>query len=159
MSQNRRGGHTRIPMIVALLSLFSILLAACEAPGVPHPLAVQAGDKTPGGGAATPSSATPDQGPVAGPACQKCDVTLKDFKLDPGNVAAKAGSVTFALKNEGRVTHAFQVEGNGVDAKAPNVGQGKTIEWATSLPPGTYTISCRISNHAERGMKGTLVVQ
>lgn len=158
MTQNRRGGHTRVPIIVVLLSLFSILLAACEAPGVPHPLAAAQGGKKGSVSAATPS-ATPDQGVSAGPACQKCDVVLKDFKLEPGNVTAKAGSVTFTLKNEGRVTHAFQVEGNGVEAKAPNVGQNKTIEWQTSLPAGTYTISCRISNHAERGMKGTLVVQ
>lgn len=158
MNQNRRGGHARIPMIVVLLSLFSILLAACESPGVPHPLAAQKTDK----GSVSAATPPPTQDPgvtTAGPACQKCDVVLKDFKLEPGSVTAKAGSVIFALKNEGRVTHAFQVEGNGVEAKAPNVGQNKTIEWQTSLPAGTYTISCRISNHAERGMKGTLVVQ
>ncbi|MBI2887317.1 MAG: cupredoxin domain-containing protein [Chloroflexi bacterium] len=85
-------------------------------------------------------------------------MTQKDFKLDPDNLTVKAGAVTFVLKNEGRYTHDFRVEGQGTDAKAPKVGSGRTQEWRVTLKPGTYRISCPISNHADRGMVGALTV-
>lgn len=85
-------------------------------------------------------------------------ISLKDFNLDPDNVTGKAGTITFVLKNEGRYTHDFRVEGQGIDDKAPKVGQGRTFEWQIALTPGTYRISCPISNHADRGMTGTLEV-
>lgn len=86
------------------------------------------------------------------------DISLKDFRLDPERLSVKAGTATFVLKNDGRFTHDFRVEGQGIDEKAPKVGQGRTFEWQVTLAPGTYSISCPISNHADRGMVGTLTV-
>lgn len=85
-------------------------------------------------------------------------VSPKDFHLDPDKVAAKSETITFVLKNEGRYTHDFRVEGQGIDDRAPKVGQGRTFEWQATLTPGTYRISCPISNHVDRGMNGTLEV-
>jgi uncharacterized cupredoxin-like copper-binding protein len=92
------------------------------------------------------------------PVPSTAQVSLKDFRLDPDEVTVKAGTVTFVLKNEGRFTHDFRVEGQGIDKKAPKVGRGREREWQIELPPGTYRISCPISNHADRGMRGTLTV-
>ncbi len=84
---------------------------------------------------------------------------MKDFKLSPDAFVGKAGTITFQLVNEGRYTHDFRVEGEGVDEKAPKVGQGREREWKIDLKPGAYRISCPISNHNKRGMTGTLVVK
>lgn len=126
------------------------LLIACESPGVNHPLADPLVNKSSVNISTLPIIISTET------TCQKCNVSLKDFKIDPENIAVKSGEVSFVLNNGGRVTHAFTIEGV---AKAPNIGAGKSLEWSTTLSPGEYVISCRISNHAERGMKGIIVVK
>lgn len=163
------------------LFLLAFLAVACEYPGVLHPLAASA----PSLDSAAPSSAAPgaQQGEarLSAPALPgttekqgqagtsqealppqvlqgTVPVSLKDFRLEPNELRVKAGTVTVVLKNEGRFTHDFRVQGQGIDDRAPKVGSGRTFEWQIALEPGSYAISCPISNHAQRGMKGTLEV-
>ncbi len=77
-------------------------------------------------------------------------INLKDFSLNPDKITVKAGNIMFVFKNEGRYTHDFRVEGQGVDEKAPRVGAGRERQWEITLEPGEYRISCPISNHDER---------
>lgn len=149
------------------LLLIAVLLTACEYPGVQHPLAVVAeAEKGPTAALAprTPQSSQSTQAPqpkdgTGSTVLQgRVGVTQKDFKLEPDSLTVKAGAVTFVLKNEGRYTHDFRVEGPGVDQKAPKVGSGRTLEWKITLKPETYRISCPVSNHADRGMVGALTI-
>ena len=138
-------------------------VAAAGEPAIPHPLAAQqtaTGSTlaTTGAGESAPTQTQEEAGP-AGPAKARIRIGLKDFKLAPDEAVGKAGTITFHLVNEGRYTHDFRVEGEGVDEKAPKVGQGRDREWKIDLRPGTYRISCPISNHSKRGMTGTLVVK
>lgn len=162
LTQSSEGKRTAAALDAAALLVLSLILVACEYPGVPHPLAAQVETS-----ASAPSSPTPTpslvQNPDTGskepePLQDTVHIGLKDFRLDPDSVKAKAGTITFVLKNGGRYTHDFRVEGQGIDDKAPKVGQGRTFEWQIALTPGTYRISCPISNHADRGMTGTLDV-
>jgi plastocyanin len=147
---------------MALLLAIALILAACEYPGIPHPLAAQV--EKPASSTSQPTSTpSPSQNPDTGakepePLQERVHIGLKDFRLDPDNVKGKSGTVTFVLKNEGRYTHDFRVEGQRIDEKAPKVGRGRTFEWQIALQPGTYRISCPISNHADRGMNGTMEV-
>lgn len=150
----------RLP--AAALLVLSLVLMACEYPGVPHPMAAQIETPVPTGSsrALTPSPIH-DSPPVSKEPellQGRVNISLKDFLLDPDRATVKAGAITFVLKNEGRYTHDFRAEGQGIDEKAPKVGQGRTFEWQITLPAGTYRISCPISNHADRGMVGTLEV-
>jgi uncharacterized cupredoxin-like copper-binding protein len=86
------------------------------------------------------------------------EITLKDFYLEPDQLTAEAGLITFVLTNGGRYTHDFRVEGQGVEESAPKVPVGREFRWEVNLGPGEYLISCPISDHDERGMVGTLVV-
>ena len=152
---------------VASLLALALLLTGCEYPGIPHPQAVSAAEEPQAADTAisspTPSpdvQPPPDQQPAEPePLPATVHIALKDFRLDPDELTAKAGTVTFVLKNEGRYTHDFRVEGNGIDEKAPKVGRGRERDWLITLPPGTYRISCPISNHSDRGMTGTLTVE
>ncbi len=151
---------------VAPLLALALLLTGCEYPGIPHPQAVSAAAEEPQAAetaisspSPSPDVQTPDQQPAEPePLLATVNVALKDFRLDPDELMAKAGTVTFVLKNDGRYTHDFRVEGNGIDEKAPKVGRGRERDWQITLPPGTYRISCPISNHSDRGMTGTLTV-
>jgi plastocyanin len=147
----------------------ALLLAACEYPGVPHPQA--AGEGTDGEPTETPTAATPvgtpgtaptettTEEPEGPPALEgTVEIALKDFELVPDELTVKAGEVTFVLPNEGRYTHDFLIEGEGVELNAGKVGARRSMEWEVTLEPGEYRILCRISNHDERGMLGTMTV-
>ena len=92
------------------------------------------------------------------------EISEREYKLEPNQITLQVDSlpatVTFALHNQGRFSHDFHIEGHGLDSKAPKFGPGKTIRFEVTLAEeGEYEISCPLSNHAERGMRGTLVVQ
>jgi plastocyanin len=146
--------------LLGLLVALSLLLIACEYPGVPSPHADanptgSPASETPIGDQATPTPSG-DQGP---PALEgTVDMALKDFELVPDELVVRAGEVTFALVNEGRFTHDFRVEGEGVDEISGKLGARRSREWQVTLEPGEYLISCRISNHDKRGMVGTMTV-
>lgn len=156
------------------LVILALALAACgEYPGVPHPLA---GQLTPAAGApavgvgqvapaAVPGAAAPPAQPAAGAAAAQpvasggpVQVQLKDFTLDPNQVSVRAGPVRFQLLNRGRYTHDFRIRGSGFEQKAPLIGAGRDLAWEVTLTPGEYEIACPVSDHAERGMTGKLVV-
>ena len=154
--------RSKVVVLASILVVLAVMLAACEYPGVPHPRAGQAtgeSQPTPSPKVSEPPAspneeAPPESSTQEGPV----EITLKDFKLEPDQVTVKAGKVTFVLRNEGRYTHDFRVEGQGVDEKAPKVPVSREFRWEITLEPGEYRISCPISNHDERGMVGTLVV-
>jgi plastocyanin len=84
---------------------------------------------------------------------------MKDFSYVPDKVTAAAGTITFHLQNEGRYTHDFRIdEGAGGKVESGRVGAGFAKDFAVTLEPGTYQFDCSVSNHAKRGMTGTLVV-
>lgn len=162
MRRTERAGGTLGPVARGILFAASLVVAAaCEHPGVPHALATAEHDSTAlslfadaVGGFATAGSG----GAAEGGAELSATIRFKDFQLDPDSVKVAAGTVRFTLVNEGRYTHDFRIEGNGVDDKSPRIGAGRTIEWSITLQPGEYKISCPVSNHADRGMTGTLAV-
>ena len=66
----------------------------------------------------------------------------------------KHGKVTFAIKNAGKTTHDFEIDGH----KSKTIGPGKTTSLTVMLKAGHYTYKCTIDSHAALGMKGTLDV-
>lgn len=144
---------------LTLLSCLA-LLAACEYPGLAHPQAGAVPEAAVRAAPAPKTAAAPASKAGQAPGVLQGTVRVKlvDFELVPADLTVRAGAITFQLQNEGRYTHDFRVEGNGVDERGPKVGAGRTMEWRIILQPGTYRISCPVSNHADRGMVGTLTV-
>lgn len=86
---------------------------------------------------------------------------MKDFSFDPNTITAPAGKLTVHLQNYGRYTHDFRIhtlDGSGELASAGRVGAGFAHDLTVTLTPGTYNIDCSVSNHAKRGMTGTITV-
>lgn len=162
-SKSRAAFRPKVPACAALVLIMAaaLVLAACEAPGVPHPLA---GSVPPASGAmiAVPDASQSEPSPEGGgssPVMEgRVEIELADFKITPNEFTVRAGDITFAFENAGRYTHDFRIEGEEVDMKAPKIGARRSREWSVTLSPGTYRISCPISNHDQRGMEGTLVV-
>jgi uncharacterized cupredoxin-like copper-binding protein len=105
-----------------------------------------------GGGGST----TAAQGPVG----KTIQISEKEYSLTPNSVnSPQTGTVKFELTNDGQVTHAFEVEGNGIEEKTGNIDPGQSMTLEVDLSKtGSYEIYCPIDGHKDQGMKGTLTV-
>lgn len=98
---------------------------------------------------------------TAGAAGAGITIKMKDFSFDPNTITAPAGELTLHLQNWGRYTHDFRIHtlDGGKLAESGRVGAGFAHDLTVTLTPGTYKIDCEVSNHAKRGMTGTLTVE
>ena len=83
-----------------------------------------------------------------------------EFKLDPSSAQIdQAGNVTFRVTNNGKVDHALEVEGQGVEEETGTIKPGETAELTVDLSAdSSYEIYCPIDGHRDLGMEGTLTV-
>jgi plastocyanin len=125
-----------------------------------------AGGSTPGFTYAPPAGAstgTTPSGSVSGSAASGSTITLslKEYSITPATVTIKAGTpVTFEAHNEGTISHALLISGNGVNLATKDLAfqPGTTETIAATLAAGTYTFICPVDGHAGQGMKGTITV-
>ena len=85
----------------------------------------------------------------------------EEFTFDPGDLDAKAGSVTIDLElPDGlKAPHGISLEGDGVDESGEVVQAGSTSSITVDLKPGEYTFYCPVGDHRDEGMEGTLTVE
>lgn len=79
------------------------------------------------------------------------------LKFDQKEYAAKAGSITIELVNDGSQPHTLLIEKASFKKIAVN-SKGDTAQGTASLDPGTYTIYCDVAGHRGAGMEAKLVV-
>ncbi|MCE4610595.1 MAG: cupredoxin domain-containing protein [Desulfurococcales archaeon] len=89
-------------------------------------------------------------------------VRLYEWGIEPSEIRVPPGTtVRFVIVNEGRYTHAFEIEREdiGFEASSKTLGPGQddTLE-VTFEEPGTYEIYCPIGNHRALGMEGVIIV-
>jgi len=105
-------------------------------------------------GGQTPMTRPGDAAPKA--------VTLvaREFLYEPPEATAKAGDVTFVVKNAGAIEHNFVLQ----DAAQKKIAEiaviepGATAEVNGTVAPGTYLIVCSLPGHRQAGMIATLKV-
>ncbi|MGZ4271411.1 MAG: cupredoxin domain-containing protein [Solirubrobacteraceae bacterium] len=102
-------------------------------------------------------------------------VGLKEFSVNPSSSAAKAGKVTFAVRNTGKVTHEMVVlatnkpaadllKGSRAD-ETGNVGEtgdlkpGASKTFAITLKPGHYALICNLPGHYAAGQHTDFTVK
>jgi hypothetical protein len=89
-------------------------------------------------------------------------ITLDDFFIAPQNIAVEqpVGKVTFAVSNRGRLRHSFRLWGpDSAPLEIETVLPGRRVVQSVYLPAGEYRMVCTVSNHAELGMTGRLVMR
>ena len=99
-------------------------------------------------GAGSASSSSPA-------AATKVTVAASEFKFVLSKKTAPAGTVTFVLRNKGKVAHDFKIAGK----KTKTIAPGKTATLKVVLKKGKYAYLCTLPGHAAAGMKGTFVVK
>src|SRR5204862_319579 len=79
------------------------------------------------------AAATPASGP------HTIAVGETEYKLTPADPSAKSGTVTIVARNNGKITHAIEVEGGGPggnDAKSGSIAPGQSATLKVDLKPG-----------------------
>lgn len=139
-------------------SILALAVAACGgsagASGGPASVA----PATPPASAAAASPA-PIATPAQSPAANGKPVEIKDFSIDPVEVAA-TGPVSLAVSNAGPTVHNLSIrdEADELVAKTEDLREGESETLTVDLPEGVYVIFCGLPGHESLGMRGTLTV-
>jgi uncharacterized cupredoxin-like copper-binding protein len=125
-----------------------------------------------GCGSSSNSSSTKSSTPAAAPATSPATpapgavaigVAETEYRLTPANISPKkSGKHTIVARNNGKITHAIEVEGGGAggkDVRSADIAPGQSATITVDLKAGkTYTWYCPIDGHKGLGMKGTITV-
>jgi plastocyanin len=81
-------------------------------------------------------------------------VTVKatevEYKITLSTHKVKHGTITFALKNAGKIPHNLTIQQGG--KHTPTIGPGKTAKLTVTLKKGVYTLYCSVPGHRQLGM-------
>jgi hypothetical protein len=87
------------------------------------------------------------------------DMALSEYRLNPSNVRASAGLLTFYVHNYGRLTHDLVISQDGqTTGQTEPLRPGKTAELALDLAPGRYSMASTMQSDHALGAYGTLEV-
>lgn len=104
-------------------------------------------------------------------------VQLKEFKLTPKPTIAKAGKVTFVVKNVGKLEHEMvvlktntaagklvvnakgRVSERGSVGEAGEIKPGQTKKLTLTLKPGKYVLLCNLAGHYKAGQYSGFTVK
>jgi plastocyanin len=88
------------------------------------------------------------------------EITLDEFLIAPQNLTARPGRITFRVTNRGRLRHSFRLwRPDGAPVEIESILPADDTVRVGELAPGEYRMVCTVSNHAELGMTGRLVVR
>jgi uncharacterized cupredoxin-like copper-binding protein len=79
------------------------------------------------------------------------DVVATEWRFEPAPIVARAGRVTFRIRNDGVVDHNFTIE-QRAGAEVSVIKPGETTSVSVTLQPGSYTAFCNLPGHREAGM-------
>jgi uncharacterized cupredoxin-like copper-binding protein len=82
-------------------------------------------------------------------------VTEVEFKITLSPAKVKAGTVTFDVKNAGKVQHDLAIQGG---KKTPLINPGSSATLTTTLKKGATTVYCAVPGHRQLGMVAKLTV-
>jgi uncharacterized cupredoxin-like copper-binding protein len=124
------GKNGLAPFVIASIFLFAVMLTAVTIFGV---------EKTEAKGEAA--------------AGVTVNVQEKEYKITLSMRKVHHGTVTFAVKNVGKIAHNLAIQGG---KKTPNIAPGKTGKLTVTLKKGVYTLYCAVPGHRQLGMVAKL---
>ena len=93
---------------------------------------------------------------------QTIRISEKEYTLNPSAVTlAREGTYTFAVTNDGEVTHALNLEasGGGDEVETGDIEPGQTKNVELTVKAGqSYEMYCPIDGHRQQGMDGKIVL-
>lgn len=145
----------KLPVLVAIAAALAFGVAACGDDDESD-TSTAASSETTSAESTTESTTAAGGGGGGG---ETVDLSEAEYKIDPADPSVKAGSVTFAISNDGSVAHNIEIEGSGVEETSDTFSPGDSGELTVDLQPGTYEMYCTIDGHRDLGMEGEITVQ
>jgi plastocyanin len=105
----------------------------------------------------TESTSSPSSG---GTVVKTVTISETEYKLTPSSVKlSKPGTYVFKAVNKGTVTHALEIEGNGVEEKTGDIAAGQSATLKVELKKaGSYEMYCPVDGHKDQGMEGKIAI-
>jgi uncharacterized cupredoxin-like copper-binding protein len=107
------------------------------------------------------SSNSSSEDTTGGNVVQTIQISEKEYSITPSTVnLAKTGTYEFEVKNDGQITHTFNVEEGegGAEAESGDIEPGETKTVRFTFSDGSFEMYCSKPGHEDQGMKGTVVV-
>jgi uncharacterized cupredoxin-like copper-binding protein len=91
---------------------------------------------------------------------QTIQVSEKEYSLTPAAITVTGtGTYEFNVTNNGKIAHALELEGNGVEEKTGDIQPGAAATLRVTLDKdGSYELYCPIDGHRSQGMHATVNV-
>ncbi len=142
-----------------ILAALLLTVAGCSQTGGTSAPAPAASSSAPAASAAA-SSDSASTAPASSASAEGTAVTVKDFKIDPVDIKASAGTVTLVVSNAGPTVHnvAIRDASGKVLATTKDLKAGESETITAELAAGSYTTFCSLPGHESLGTKGTLEV-
>jgi uncharacterized cupredoxin-like copper-binding protein len=84
---------------------------------------------------------------------------MTEFKIGLSQQGFTPGAYTFVATNSGKVVHALEVDGPGVeDQKTAVLQPGQSANLNVNLQKGTYQVYCPVDGHKSLGMTTSITV-
>jgi plastocyanin len=87
-------------------------------------------------------------------------VGLGEWSVAPEANAIRPGTVTFVVKNSGKVEHGLRIKeesdrsgGDRFKERTIELAPGQTTRFTVTLAPGVYSIECFVEGHDDLGME------
>ena len=108
------------------------------------------------------SNSSSEDTQASGNVIQTIQISEKEYSITPNMVnLSQTGTYEFEVKNDGQITHTFNVEEGegGAEAESGDIepGETKTVRF-NFAGDGSFEMYCSKPGHKEQGMEGTVVV-
>ncbi|HLI50655.1 MAG TPA: cupredoxin domain-containing protein [Thermomicrobiaceae bacterium] len=145
----------KVAVALAAIAVLAFALAACGGSS-----SSSSGSSSASSSASSSSSSSASSSSSSGGASSTISVTEKEYHITLSPATAKAGEVTFNIKNTGTIDHDIEVlQGTTSKGKTSLISPGKTATLKVNLSAGTYDVICTVSGHRALGMDTKLTVQ
>ena len=109
---------------------------------------------------AAPAAAPRSEAGLVDPRAGGLTVGLGEWSVAPEANAIRPGTVTFVVRNGGKVVHGLRIKeesdrsgGDRFKERTIELKPGQTTRFTVTLPPGVYSIECFVEGHDDLGME------
>ena len=135
----------------------SVVLSAAAA-AVVLSLAVGCAD---GGGEGGANANAPSGAGAKGSVLKTIRIQETEYSLKPAEITLKKpGLYVLKVVNSGSITHALEVDGEGLEEFSKKIEPGQSTQLRLDLgKAGTYELTDPVDHHEEKGMEGKVIVK
>ena len=114
-----------------------------------------------GGGGGEGGANAPSGGGAKGSVLKTIRIQETEYSLKPAEITLKKpGLYVVKVVNSGSITHALEVDGEGLEEFSKKIEPGQSTQLRLDLgKAGPYELTCPVDHHEEKGMEGKIIVK